>query len=72
MKMNINALKSLEFKLAEYSKANGAIAEHESANTNCSSGCIGHCTGTCDTKCTGTCGHACSGIAHRGNGRTLT
>ena len=34
MKMNIEALKALELKLAEYSKANGAIAEHGSANAN--------------------------------------
>lgn len=34
MKMNLDALKTLEIKLAEYSKANGVIAEHVSDNMN--------------------------------------
>ena len=32
MKMKMNALKALELKPAEYGKANGAIAEHESCS----------------------------------------
>ena len=62
MKINIDALKSLEFKLAEYSKANGAIAEHHSSNENCST-----CSGTCTGVCSGTCSTGCSGTssAHR-------
>ncbi len=58
MKMNIVALKALELKLAEYSKENGAIAEHESANINfctCGSDCKHHCTGTCQGHCQGGC-----------------
>ena len=59
MKMNMDALKALELKLAEYTKTNGAIAEHKSANTNCSNGCIGQCygdcSGTCYSSCSGTC-----------------
>ena len=51
MKMNMDALETLELKLAEYSKANGAIAEHESANANCS--CSGSCSGTCSGSCDG-------------------
>ena len=59
MKINLDALKALELKLAEYSKENGTIAEHESANTNCSKGCIGQCygdcSGTCNMSCVGSC-----------------
>lgn len=58
MKMNMEALKTLELKLAEYSKANGAIAEHNSSNENkcstCSGTCTGVCSGTCSTGCSGT------------------
>ena len=50
MKMNMDALKALELKLAEYSKANGAIAEHESENQN---GCSSKCIGACYMSCTG-------------------
>lgn len=53
----MNALKNLELKLAEYAKVNGAVAEHESANTNCkgscSGSCVGNCFGSCAVGCTG-------------------
>ena len=55
MKMNMEALKALELKLAEYSKENGAIAEHESANQNCSHGCYTSCIGSCEHSCSGSC-----------------
>ena len=59
MKMNMEALKSLELKLAEFSKSNGAIAEHKSANANCNYGtCYGTCYGchgSCDGSCSGSC-----------------
>ena len=47
MKMNMDALKALELKLAEYSKENGTIAEHTSSNMNS----CGTCTGTCFASC---------------------
>ena len=56
MKMNLDALKALELKLAEYSKANGAVAEHMSENKNkCASGCAGACAGSCKGNCSGSC-----------------
>ena len=58
MKMNMDALKALELKLAEYSQENGAIAEHTSSNMNdcnCSGKCISTCQGTCRNACTGSC-----------------
>ena len=59
MKMNLDALKALELKLAEYSKENGTIAEHTSANVNgCSSGCAGSCDGNCKFDCAGSCKHS--------------
>lgn len=58
MRMNMDALKALELKLAEYSKANGSIAEHESANANCKSGCTGGCVGSCKFDCAGSCAHS--------------
>ena len=61
MKMNIDALKALELKLAEYSKENGAIATHESANTNCRAVCGVTCSGGCTGGCSATCGVTCSG-----------
>ena len=54
MKMNMDALKALELKLAEYSKENGAIAEHKSANSNCNNSCAGVCTGGCYGGCLNT------------------
>ena len=66
MQMNMEALKALKIKLAEYSKENGAIAEHVSSNmnfcsncearckANCSVDCYGACWGTCKTSCKGT------------------
>ena len=60
MKMNLEALKALEQKLAEYSNVNGAIAEHMALNSNsctdCYSngGCKGTCRGTCISKCKAT------------------
>ena len=60
MKMNIDALKALELKLAEYSKENGAIATHESANTNCES-CMTTCIGQCSSECSGGCKGGCNG-----------
>lgn len=59
MKMNMDALKALELKLAEYSKENGAIAEHKSLSANsCKSGCTGDCVGTCYHTCAGSCKHS--------------
>ena len=62
MKMNMDALKALELKLAEYTKANGAVAEHESANNNCHSSCANncssHCKGECDNTCYGKCAYS--------------
>ena len=56
MKMNMDALKVLELKLAKYSKENGAIAEHESSNLNCNGGsCFSTCSGTCRMKCASAC-----------------
>ena len=59
MRMNIDAIKTLELKLDEYSKENGVIAEHVSGNMNyhevgCNT-CVGKCTGTCDNTCAGSC-----------------
>ena len=56
MKMNQDALKALELKLAEYSKENGTVAEHESINMN---GCP--CTGQCGSECVGSCHYSCAG-----------
>ena len=57
MKMNMDALKALELKLAEYTKANGSIAEHESANMNSCAcqgkSCLGECLGSCKNTCSG-------------------
>ena len=60
MKMNMDVLKALELKLAEYSKANGSIAEHESSNVNCacSGTCLGACYGSCKNSCSGSCAHS--------------
>ena len=56
MRMNIDAIKALELKLAEYSKENGTIAEHVSENVNsCKSGCTGGCVGSCYHDCAGSC-----------------
>lgn len=57
MKINIDALKTLELKLAEYNKANGSIAEHESVNNKRCNGCSGFCT----VNCRGMCMDACTG-----------
>ena len=63
MKINMDALKALELKLAEYSKENGAIAEHESGNKN---GCnAADCAGSCWTSCSGGCKLGCSGTSIR-------
>ena len=53
MKINVDALKALELKLAEYSKENGAIAEHKSANMNGCSDCWNSCSGSCKNTCAG-------------------
>lgn len=57
MKMNMDALKALELKLAEYGKENGSIAEHESSHNN------GICDGTCAGVCTGGCYGGCAGTS---------
>lgn len=64
MKMNMDALKVLELKLAEYSKENGAIAEHTSSNTN-----LCGCSGTCFADCSGSCKRSCSGACRWGDTR---
>ena len=56
MKMNLDAVKVLEFKLTEYVRENGAISEHESENMNCRMACMGSCAGTCKSMCTNACG----------------
>ena len=61
MQINMDALKALELKLAEYSKENGAIAEHESANANCSAVCNGTCSSGCKGLCKSGCGGGCQG-----------
>ena len=59
MKINMDYLKALELKLAEYSKENGTIAEHTSSNMNsCSSGCFNVCVGSCKGSCSGSCQHS--------------
>ena len=61
MKMNMDALKALELKLAEYSKENGSIAEHTSSNFNacgCSGRCTSNCQGGCHNSCYGSCMHS--------------
>lgn len=59
MRMNMDAVKALEMKLAEYSKKNGAIAEHVSANVNrCQTGCFSSCEGRCSGDCSGSCKHS--------------
>ena len=60
MKMNMDALKALELKLAEYSKANRAFAEHESENANSCVSCDGSCNGNCQNGCKGTCQYSCA------------
>lgn len=61
MKMNMEALRALELKLAEYSKENGMIAEHDSLNKNLCAGCEGSCRGDCYAGCSGSCKSSCSG-----------
>ena len=61
MKMDMDALKALELKMAEYSRENGAIAEHESENKNLCETCMSTCTGQCQYSCSGSCEHSCSG-----------
>lgn len=65
MKMNMDALKALELKLAEYSKENGSIAEHTSENKNS----CGACTGSCLGQCQGNCKYDCSGSCYLSKGR---
>ena len=64
MKINMEALKTLELKLTEYTKANGTIAEHESANANIgcagrSASCNGICKHMCEDSCEVTCQSFC-------------
>ncbi|MBR4383375.1 MAG: hypothetical protein IKP64_07440 [Selenomonadaceae bacterium] len=61
MKINSDALKALELKLAEYSKANGTIAEHDSANNNSYDVCRATCKGSCFGNCLGSCAVGCTG-----------
>lgn len=69
MKINIDALKILELKLAEYTKTNGAIAEHESVNNNHCNGCAGTCQGLCHDN---GCGATCASTTYNRNERNLT
>ena len=66
MKMNIEALKALELKLAEYSQENEAVAVHESSNSNSygSTSC-GSCSGGCMFGCDGGCKNGCNGPSGR-------
>ncbi len=61
MKMNMDALKALELKLAEYGKENGAIAEHTSSNKNFCSNCEAKCRASCSVDCYGSCSGSCYG-----------
>ena len=64
MRMNMNALNALRLKLAEYSKENGAIAEHVSLSMNrfCFD-CAGNCRGLCAVGCGGACASTCIGTS---------
>lgn len=57
MKIDLETIKLLEIKLAEYGKKNDTIAEHTSANVNSCGGCTGSCTG----NCFGSCAVGCTG-----------
>ena len=59
--MNMEALKALELKLAEYTKEKGAIAKHESSNNNSCIGCRTTCKGSCTGNCFGSCAAGCTG-----------
>lgn len=61
MKMNLEALKALEMKLAEYSKVNGPIAEHMAQNSNTCTDCYQTGGGGCKGTYRGTCGGSCNG-----------
>ena len=62
MRMNMEALKALKLKLAEYSKENGAIAEHVSLSMNFCSNCKARCKASCSGDCSACCFHnACKG-----------
>ena len=63
MQINKKALTALELKLAEYSKENGPVAEHESSNVNCVRGCSGICSGNCEGTCKSGCVASCQGGA---------
>ena len=56
MKMDLDALKVLELKLAEYGKENGSIAEHTSLHNDsfCDGTCAGGCSGGCYGGCSAT------------------
>ena len=55
MKINLDHLKALEAKLAEYGKENGGIADHVSSNLNACKDCYATCYGSCKDSCVGTC-----------------
>ena len=59
MQMNMEALKALKLKLAEYSKENGAIAEHVSSNMNVCFNCEARCKASCSADCYGSCSGGC-------------
>ena len=61
MEMNMEALKALELKLAEYTKEKEAIAKHESSNNNSCIGCGTTCKGSCTGNCFGSCAVGCTG-----------
>ncbi len=69
MEMNMDALKALELKLAEYSKENGSIAKHESLNNNLCNGCAVTCQGLCHDN---GCGATCASTTYNKNERNLT
>ena len=69
MKINMDALKALELKLTECSKANGSIAKHESVNNNLCNGYAVTCQGLChDNGCSAT----CASTTYNRNERKLT
>ena len=65
MKINLEALNALELKLNEYSKVNGAIAEHQSQNSNDCTDCYRSGGGGCKGTCRGTCISACKATSSK-------
>lgn len=65
MKVNFEALKALELKLAEYSEVNGSVSEHMSQNSNSCTDCYSTGGGGCKGTCRGTCISACKATSSK-------